>query len=101
MAIQEDVKKIIEGSAFISLVTINPDGTPHPIISGKGEAVGDTVVFGIYKMEVTQKNLAADNRAWIVAATFDDGPKGYRLVGTAEAKEQQLIFTVEKADVLI
>lgn len=101
MVITEDIKKIIEGSAFITLVTQNADGTPHPIIAGKGEVVDDTVVFGIYKMEVTQKNLAAKPNASIVACTMTDGPKGYRLTGTAKAVDKQLIFTPAKAEAMI
>lgn len=101
MIINEEMKSVIGGSSFISLVTINSDGTPHPIIAGKGEVQGDTVSFGIYKMEVTQKNLARNNSAWLVAATKDGGPKGYRLSGKALAKNKQLIFNAEKADTLI
>jgi predicted pyridoxine 5'-phosphate oxidase superfamily flavin-nucleotide-binding protein len=101
MIITEEIKKVIEATAFISLVTINPDGTPHPIIAGKGQVEGDTVVFGIYKMEVTQKNLGQNNKAWLVGATMEGGPKGYRLAGTAEVKGKQLVFTTVKADILI
>lgn len=101
MIITEDVKKVIEGSAFITLVTQNADGTPHPIIAGKGEVIDDTVVFGIYKMEVTQKNLSASAHASIVACTMTDGPKGYRLTGTAAARDKQLIFTPSKAEAMI
>jgi hypothetical protein len=101
MIINEEAKKVIEGSAFLSLVTINADGTPHPIIAGKGEVSGDTVIFGIYKMEETQKNLLKNKNAWVVGATLADGPKGIRLTGTAAALDKQLIFTAVKADKLI
>jgi uncharacterized protein len=101
MTMNEDVKAVVEGSSFLSLVTMNSDGTPHPIVAGKGEVVGDTVVFGIYKMETTQKNLKANKNACVVAATMDGGPKGYRLTGTVEAKEKQLIFTPTKTEALI
>ncbi|MGE4354335.1 MAG: pyridoxamine 5'-phosphate oxidase family protein [Oscillospiraceae bacterium] len=101
MIISSGVKAVIEGSAFISLVTKNPDGAPHPIIAGKGEVKDDKVIFGIYKMEVTQKNLAVDNSAWLVAATMADGPKGYRISGTAQPADKQLIFTPEKVEELI
>jgi len=101
MVINEDVKKVIEGSAFLSLITVDANGTPHPIIAGKGQVVSDTVVFGIYKMEITQKNLGSNKNAWVVGATMDGGPKGYRLVGTAEAKDKQLIFTPTGVDALI
>lgn len=101
MIINEEVQAVIGTSAFIPLVTINPDGTPHPIIAGKGEVVGETVVFGIYKMEQTQKNLAANNAAWIMAATMQGKPVGYRLSGTAVVNGKQLIFTPQKAEAMI
>jgi general stress protein 26 len=101
MAITEDVKGIIEGAAVITLVTVNADGTPHPIIAGKGEVDGSKVIFGIYKMVVTQENLKRNNKAWVVAGTKDQKPRGCRLTGTAVAQEKKLIFTVSKAEELI
>jgi uncharacterized protein len=101
MIINEGIKAVIEGSAFISLVTVGVDGAPHPIIAGKGTVDGDTILFGIYKMETTQQNLASNKNAWVLAATKEGGPKGYRLTGTAEVKEKQLIFTPSKAEALI
>lgn len=99
--INDEVKAVVEGSAFLSLITMNADGTPHPIVAGKGDVVGDDIVFGIYKMEVTQKNLEKNANAWVIAATMDGGPKGYRLSGTAKANDKQLIFTPVKAEELI
>lgn len=101
MAINEAVESVITGSAFISIITVGADGAPHPIIVGKGEVSGDTIVFGIYKMETTRKNLAANPNAWIVAATMDGGPKGYRLSGTATVGEKQIVFTPAKVDALL
>jgi hypothetical protein len=101
MIIDDDVKKVVEGSAFLSLVTLGADGLPHPIIAGKGEVSGETIVFGIYKMDVTRQNLSKNNNAWVVGAIKADGPKGYRLTGTASAKDKQLIFTPSKAEKLI
>ena len=102
MVITDEVKRVVEETAFLSLVTVNADGTPHPIIAGKGEVSGDTVVFGIYKMEKTQANLLKNKNAWVVGATKVDGaPKGIRLAGTAEAREKRLIFTVAAAEALI
>lgn len=99
MVINEDVKAVVEGSAFLSLVTMGSDGMPHPIVAGKGEVEGDSIVIGIYKMEATQKNIASNKSAWVVAAT--GAPKGYRLTGTAEAKEGKLIFTPSLAEALL
>jgi hypothetical protein len=101
MQINDDMKKVLEGTSFLSLVTVGKDGAPHPIIAGTGKVVGDTVVFGIYKMEVTQENLLRDKRAWVVGATLDGGPHGYRLNGTAQASGAELVFTPDSADVLI
>ena len=102
MIINEEIKTVVEDTAFITLATINADGTPHPIIAGKGEVDGDTVIFGIYKMEKTQKNILANNHASIVACTVSEsGPKGYRLTGTALAKEKRLMFTALSADELL
>ena len=78
-----------------------PTAHRHPIVTGKGDVDGDTVVFGIYKMDATQKNLEANSSMWVVAATKDGAPKGYRLSGTAEVKDKQLIFTPAKAEALI
>ncbi|MDR0598101.1 MAG: pyridoxamine 5'-phosphate oxidase family protein [Treponema sp.] len=101
MVITEDIKGIITGAAVITLVTVNADGTPHPIIAGKGEVEGDKVIFGIYKMVVTQENIKKNNKAWVVAGTMDQAPKGCRLAGTAVAQEKKLIFTASKAEELI
>lgn len=101
MIINDDIKAVMEGSAFITLVTVSSDGIPHPIIAGKGEVSGDQVIFGIYKMEVTQKNLKTNDQAWIVGAIKDGGPKGYRLSGTAQAVDKQLIFTAQTAEKML
>jgi hypothetical protein len=102
MVITEEAKKVVEGTAFLSLVTINADGSPHAIVAGKGEVAGDSVVFGIYKMEQTQKNLLSNKNAIVVGATMTDGtPKGCRLTGTAVAQDKKLVFTATKAEALI
>ena len=101
MVINDGIKAVIEGSAFLSLITVGMDGNPHPIIVGKGMVAGDTIIFGIYKMETTQQNLVTNKNVWVVAATKDGGPKGYRLAGTAAVKDKQLIFTPKSADPLL
>ncbi len=101
MIISDEIKTVIEGTSFVCLVTVSAAGMPHPIVTGKAEVAGDKVVFGIYKMDATQKILEAINGMWVVAATKDGGPKGYRLTGTAEVKDKQLIFTPAKAEALI
>jgi predicted pyridoxine 5'-phosphate oxidase superfamily flavin-nucleotide-binding protein len=101
MVINEEAKKIIEGSSFLTLVTVNSDGTPHPIIAGKGAVSGDNVIFGIYKMEKTQENILGNNKAQVLGALLSGGPKGIRLSGTAKAEDKKLIFSAVKADKLI
>jgi predicted pyridoxine 5'-phosphate oxidase superfamily flavin-nucleotide-binding protein len=104
--IDETVKKIIRESAFLVLVTVNPDGSPHPIVAGKGEVEGDNIVFGIYKMENTQRNILANDKAQVVGATVaEDRPLGFRLNGRAAVREtaagKQLVFTALAVDTLI
>lgn len=101
MIITEEMKNVFENAAGVTLISMNSDGTPHPIIAGKGLVVDDTIVFGIYKMEITQKNVLSDPRSYVVAASLKSGAKGYRFTGTACAKDKQMIFTPEKAEVLI
>jgi predicted pyridoxine 5'-phosphate oxidase superfamily flavin-nucleotide-binding protein len=101
MVIIETIKQVIEDSTFLTLITVNEDGTPHPIIAGKGEVAGDQVIFGIYKMEQTQKNLLKNNHAWVLGATKTAAPQGFRLKGTAAAQGKQLIFTPTHAEPLI
>jgi predicted pyridoxine 5'-phosphate oxidase superfamily flavin-nucleotide-binding protein len=104
--IDEIVKKVIGESAFLVLVTVNPDGSPHPIVAGKGEVEGDNIVFGIYKMENTQRNILANDKAQVLGATVtEDRPLGFRLNGRAAAREtaagKQLVFTALAVDTLI
>jgi predicted pyridoxine 5'-phosphate oxidase superfamily flavin-nucleotide-binding protein len=102
MIITDGVKEVVGGTAFLSLITINADGTPHPIVAGKGEIAGENIIFGIYKMEKTQANLLKNKNAWVIGATTINGnPKGYRLTGAAETKDKQLVFTVTKIEELI
>lgn len=101
MVITDEVKAVIENSPLITIVTSNPDNTPHPIIVGGGEVSGDTVVFGIYKMESTQKNLASNPRTFVLAAVKENGPKGYRLEGTAGVEGDKVVFTPTKAEAMI
>jgi hypothetical protein len=63
------------------------------------------VVFGVYKMEQTQKNILAKSTAQVLGATLEGGPKGFRLTGTAKAREngadKQVVVTVNAVDVLL
>lgn len=101
MKIQEDIKNVIEGSSYVTIVTVGEAGEPHPIIVGNVKAGEDAIIIGIYKMEVTQKNLQKNPKVWMLAATVDGGPKGYRLVGNAVVKDKEVIFTPEGAELLL
>jgi hypothetical protein len=39
-------------------------------------------------MEETQKNILKNKNAWLVGATLSDGPKGFRLAGTAATRDK-------------
>jgi hypothetical protein len=105
MIITSDVKNVIEKSAFLSIVTTGPDGAAHPIIVGKGKVSDDKIIFGIYKMEQTRKNLRANKNAQVLGAVPPESegkmPTGYRLTGTAEAEDKQLVFTASGVEALL
>jgi predicted pyridoxine 5'-phosphate oxidase superfamily flavin-nucleotide-binding protein len=105
MIIEESVKKVIEESAFLVLITVCPDGTPHPIVAGKGSVSGGNVVFNIHKMERTQKNILGNNKAQALCATLNGNPQGFRLIGTAAVAEseagKQLVLSVDRIESLI
>lgn len=101
MKLTEEMSAVIKKSPYLTFVTINADGTPHPIIVGGKEQKEDSIAFGIYKMDITQKNLALNGKAWVTAATVDGGPKGFRFEGTAAVEDKKVIFTPDTADVMI
>jgi len=55
MVINEEMKSVIENSAFLTIVTMCPDGSPHPIIVGGGTVEGDNVSVGVYAKGYTGK----------------------------------------------
>lgn len=101
MKFTEEMSAVIQKSPYLTLVTINEDGTPHPIIVAGKEQKEDSISIGIYKMEITQKNLAANHRAWVTAATMDGAPKGFRFEGTASVADKKVTFTPDTAEVMI
>lgn len=101
MKFSEEMSAVIQKSPYLTFVTINSDGTPHPIIVGGKEQKEDSISIGIYKMEVTQKNIAIDHRAWVTAATMDGAPKGYRFEGTAAVADNKINFVPVSAEVMI
>lgn len=86
---------------YHTLVTINGDGIPHPVVVGGKEQIGNDIAIGIYKMKVTQKNLMDDHRAWVTAATLDGAPKGFRFEGTSAVTDNKVIFVPVHAEVMI
>jgi Predicted flavin-nucleotide-binding protein structurally related to pyridoxine 5''-phosphate oxidase len=101
MKLSDEMQKTIKSAPYLTFISINDDGTPYPIIAGGKDCGDDTVNIGIYKMEVTQKNLSKNSKAWIAVASTDGGPKGFRFKGTAEVKDGKVIFTPDIAEVLI
>jgi hypothetical protein len=97
--ITNEVKKVLETTAFTVLVTVDANASSHPIILGNGTVSGDSVSFGIGGMKKTQQNLALNHNASLACCAVIDGkPAGYRLLGTAEAKDGKMVFTVQKVE---
>lgn len=101
MKFTEEMSLVIQKSLYLTLVTINADGTPHPIIVGGKEQKEDNIAIGIYKMNVTQKNLMVNHKAWVTVATVDGDPKGFRFEGTASVMDGKVIFMPDTAEVMI
>lgn len=95
-----EMLEVIEKSAFIPIVTLSGDGSPHLIVVGKAKEIrhGNTIVFGVYKMEITRKNLS-ENSFMQAAAVLEK--KGYRFSGKATVDGDKVLFTVEAADLLL
>ena len=102
MVINEEMKSVIENSAFLTIVTMCPDGSPHPIIVGGGTVEGDNVSVGVYAMKVTQENIKKYDCAMLLAAQkFEGGAKGCRFTGNAKVIDGKFVFTATKAESLI
>ena len=102
MQLNAEMKAVVKNAPYLSLITLNADGAPHPIIVGGKELDGENIAIGIYKMEITQKNLAADPRAWIMASTINGQEiKGYRFAGTAKVAGKKVVFTPDTAEAMI
>ncbi len=101
MNLSEEMKEVVKNAPYCTLVTIGEDGMPHPIIVGGKEQAGESITIGIYKMEQTQKNLAANPKAWITVATLDGGPVGFRFKGSAAVQDKKVVFVPDSADRMI
>ena len=102
MIINEEMKGVIENSPFLTIVTANKEGMPHPIIVAKGSVEGNQVKVGVYSMKVTQQNLKENDCAMILAAQLvEGGAKGYRFTGNAVIEDGRFVFTASNAEALI
>ncbi len=103
MKLSEEMKNVIQNAYALSLVTQNPDGTPHPIIVGSKDCDEENILFGIYKMEITQKNLESNDKAWVTGfiAVENGAPIAYRFCGTAKVQDKSVVFTPDEAQPLL
>lgn len=102
MVINEEMKVVIENSAFLTIVTMCPDGMPHPIIVGQGAVEGNNITVGVYAMIITQENLKKNDFAMLLAAQkFDGGAKGFRFTGNAKVTDGKFVFIAANAEKLI
>lgn len=103
MNIPNEIQELIPQAPFVPLVTATQEGEPHLIVVGKVKEVRaeDTLVFGIYKMENTQRNLQQTGKMQAVICSLKGGPKGYRLSGTAAAEGKEVLFKVEAIESLL
>jgi predicted pyridoxine 5'-phosphate oxidase superfamily flavin-nucleotide-binding protein len=96
----QEIKEVLGQAPFVPITTVSGDGKPHLIVVGKAKEIrGDnTVVFGIYKMNKTQKNLAETGLMQVAAVS---GKKGFRLSGKARTEGEEIIFTADGAESLL
>ena len=102
MVFTDDIKAAVAKTAFIPILTFSEAGEAHLIVVGKGEPVAeDTLSFGIYKMETTQKNIASTGKAQVVLVDMENGPKGFRLTGKACVEGGKVLFKAEAVEALL
>lgn len=103
MVITDEIKKLVTDAPIVPIVTVSAKGEPHLIVVGQVKEVkeGDVLAFGIFKMDRTQQNIKETGVMQVVLASKVDGPKGYRLTGTARLEEKQVLFKAEKAEALL
>lgn len=103
MVITDEIKKLATEAPIVPITTVSTQGDPHLIVVGQVKEVkdGDVLVFGIYKMKKTQQNIKETGAMQVVLASKTDGPKGYRLTGTACIEGKEVLFKAEKAQALL
>ncbi len=100
IAITAEMKEVLLASAFIALVSVSEEGRPHLIVVGKVKAIKDDsrLVFGVYKMDITRKNLSQTDFLQVVAVS---GKVGYRFSGNATVQGEELVFSIQQVDTLL
>lgn len=95
VAISSEIKDVILASPFLALVSLSRSGQPHLIVVGKVKEIRDAthLVFGVYKMEKTQENLAETGFLQVAAVSAQIG---YRFSGRAVAQKDEIIFEVQQ-----
>lgn len=99
-AMTAEMKAVITASPFIALASVSEDGEPHLIVVGKAKEIKDDshLVFGVYKMDITRRNVSQTECLQVVAVS---GKKGYRFTGKARVQDSELIFAIEHVDTLL
>ena len=102
MKFTEEMVRTIHSAPYITLITLDANGNPHPIIVGGKTITENSIEIGIYKMEVTQDNLKTNGKTWVLASTADNQkPKGYRFTGTSIVDKKSVIFIPDSAENLL
>ncbi|MGX2995534.1 PPOX class F420-dependent oxidoreductase [Streptomyces sp. JNUCC 64] len=89
----DQVKALLDGPVFISVATIQPDGSPQ-VSPVWVKREGDTVVFSTTVGRQKEKNLRRDPRVTVLLHPFDAPYTYAEIRGTAE-------LTTEGGDELI
>lgn len=94
------MKDVILASQYIALASVSESGQPHLIVVGKVKAIKDDshLVFGVYKMEITRKNLSQTSFLQVVAVS---GKVGYRFTGKAIVHDSEVVFAIHQVDMLL
>ena len=100
VAITTEMKEVLLASPFIALASVSGEGNPHLIVVGKVKTIKDDshLVFGVYKMDITRKNLSQTDFLQVVAVS---GKVGYRFTGNAIVQGDELVFSIEQVDTLL
>jgi predicted pyridoxine 5'-phosphate oxidase superfamily flavin-nucleotide-binding protein len=95
-----EIVKVIKESPYVALVSVSAERQPHLIVVGKVKEVREDncIVFGVYKMEKTRKNISETG---LLQAAVVSGKAGYRFAGRACVVESEVILSIEKIELLL